>query len=59
MLSLSTGLKITITWGAVEYGTINRDNPGLNSLAAVLKLGQFPSFQVAPVHSAVSMSTWL
>ena len=36
-----------------EGGTLNRENPGSNDLAAVSKLGQFISLRVAPVHSAI------
>ena len=50
-------------WGAValwlELRALNRENPGLNPLAAVLKLWQFLSSHVATVHSAVKLSTWL
>ena len=34
----------------LEHRTINRENPGSNPLAAISKLGQFHSLNVASLH---------
>ena len=38
---------------------VNRENPGSNALAAVSKLSQSCSSNIASVHSTVQMSAWL
>ena len=38
----------------LEHQTLNRENPVLNALAAISKLGQFRLPHIVPVHSAVN-----
>ena len=64
MLRLLDGVNVKFftKHGAVVAYKVTPDSqsrdPGSNPLAAVSKLWQFLSPHVAPVHSAVYMSTW-
>ena len=43
----------------VELQTLDCENPGSNTVLRWLKPEQLFSVYIAPVHSAVKMSTWL
>ena len=43
----------------VELQTLDYENPGSNPVWQCINLGQVFSLYIAPIHSAVQMSTWL